>query len=832
MMARDTTPRSVRLQVWLPAALVMAGLLMLALLTVLEHRHAQESLQRFTDRTAHTQLLSTRRILETMLHRGDHSGVDAIVAELGQSPTIDYAALLDEDGQVLAATRFDWKGQPAAQVLPDTFAPLVHQTEQAHLWLNSPMQRLHAMAPVTMASAPNAIGPRHYGTLVLEYDLSPLTEQSHQHTLEQLLIFIVITGVLVILLLVFARRYILRPVARLQKAMRQIGAGEFNIPQPLTGKGEMFELGQSLLHMAQTLQTSKAALAASEAHFHQLSDATLEAIFFHENGRILDVNTNAETLLGRSADDLIGSDIFGFVTPEYRPIVKKRATDGIQGTWDIDFLSSDGAPIACELTALQREINGSTVRTLVVRDIRERLQAEAQIRQLAHFDALTGLPNRHQLLGHVHTELQEVQHNPKRRAALAAFNLDNFKAINDSLGMATGDATLRVLAQRLSSQQAQYQLLARIHSDTFALLLTNLSGPLEEASAQAARQVEELLAQIAQPLPVQGHTLHLSAGAGVVMIPNDSKEPPELLREAETAMHLSKAAGDNRVRFFAHALQEAASARLALRTDLTAALHIAPPQAQELLLHYQPQVNAQGQLHGVEALVRWQHPKRGLIPPGAFIAEAEASGLIIPLGNWVLQEAATALRRWQSDAAHATWAQPLTMAVNVSPRQFREPDFVDRVCSVLEQLGLNALSLELELTETVVADDLDATLEKMQQLRRYGVRFALDDFGTGYSSLSYLKRLPIDTLKIDRSFVMDIDAPTPSVLGGKRPAVLIEAIIAMAHQLDMQVLAEGVETPAQLAHLKTSGCDIFQGYFFSKPLSEDQLQSWATSRHR
>ena len=235
-------------------------------------------------------------------------------------------------------------------------------------------------------------------------------------------------------------------------------------------------------------------------------------------------------------------------------------------------------------------------------------------------------------------------------------------------------------------------------------------------------------------------------------------------------------------------------------------------------------------MHGVEALVRWQHPRRGLIPPGAFIAEAEASGLIIPLGHWVLQEAATTLRRWQNDNAHAAWAQPLTMAVNVSPRQFREPDFVDRVCAILEQLGLNALSLELELTETVVADDLDATLEKMQQLRRYGVRFALDDFGTGYSSLSYLKRLPIDTLKIDRSFVMDIDAPTPAVLGGKRPAVLIEAIIAMAHQLDMQVLAEGVETPAQLAHLKASGCDIFQGYFFSKPLPEAQLQPWAAAR--
>ncbi len=828
MTPPGTPPRSVRLQVWLPVALAVAGLLILGLLTMLERRHALEDLQRFTDRTAYTQLLGTRRSLETALRRGDGSGLDAIVAELGLSPTIDYAALLDEHGTVLAATRFAWKGQPAAHVLPQPIVPPA--LDAPRLRLDNPLLRLHAQTPVAMPLRPHEIRASHYGTLVLEYDLAPLAAQSHRRILEQLLMSIAITGVSAILLLGFGRHYILRPIATLQAAIRAIGAGHFNIPPPLAGQGEMFELGQSLQHMAQTLQASKTALAASEARFHQLADATLEAIFFHANGTILDVNTNAEKLLGRSADDLIGSNIFELVTPEYRPMIQKRAAGGIEGTWEVDFLASDGQPpISCEVTALQREINGRTVRTVVARDLRERLQAEAQIRQLAHFDALTGLPNRRQLFDHVRTELQEVEHNARRRAALATFNLDNFKAINDSLGMATGDATLRALAQRLSSQQAPHQLLARIHSDTFALLLTNLSGTLEEASTQAARQVEQLLAQIAQPLPVQQHTLHLSAGAGVVMIPNDSKEPPELLREAETAMHLSKAAGDNRVRFFAHALQEAASARLALRTDLTAALHIAPPEAQQLLLHYQPQVNAQGLLHGVEALVRWQHPRRGLIPPGAFIAEAEASGLIIPLGHWVLQEAATTLRRWQSDPAHAAWAQPLTMAVNVSPRQFREPDFVDRVCAILEQLGLNALSLELELTETVVADDLDATLEKMQQLRRYGVRFALDDFGTGYSSLSYLKRLPIDTLKIDRSFVMDIDAPTPAILGGKRPAVLIEAIIAMAHQLDMQVLAEGVETPAQLAHLKASGCDIFQGYFFSKPLPEAQLQPWAAN---
>ena len=276
-------------------------------------------------------------------------------------------------------------------------------------------------------------------------------------------------------------------------------------------------------------------------------------------------------------------------------------------------------------------------------------------------------------------------------------------------------------------------------------------------------------------------------------------------------------------------MQEAASERLALRNDLRQTLRL-PPQAQQLLLHYQPQVDAAGRLLGVEALVRWQHPTRGMIPPGAFIAEAESCGLIVPLGHWVLHEAVACLRRWQQQADGAPWASQLTMAVNVSPRQFRESDFISRIEDVLAQVGVSALSLELELTESVVADDLEATLEKMALLRSRGVRFALDDFGTGYSSLAYLKRLPIDTLKIDRSFVMDIDAPIQSG-PGKRPAVLIDAIIAMAHQLEMRVLAEGVETATQRERLVRAGCDIFQGYYFSRPLSEANLQAWASQSH-
>ena len=545
----------------------------------------------------------------------------------------------------------------------------------------------------------------------------------------------------------------------------------------------------------------------------------------------MDANAAAERLMGVAPGGLRGTDMLSWVAPGSRDAIRQRIALRVEGTWGVDMVDAQGQLIAAEASVRQRELDGSLLRVVAVRDIRERLAAEEQIRQLAHFDALTGLHNRRFLLEQVAAELARppIDGQP-RRAALATLNLNAFQAVNDSLGMAAGDAALRIVAQRLSSLLTVGQSLARVDGDTFALLITDLHGDLQAASAQAARAIEQLLAAVAEPLEVRGQALHLSAGAGVVMIPNDSRDPPELLREAETAMHRAKEAGDTQVQFFAHALQEAASERLALRNDLRQTLRL-PPQAQQLLLHYQPQVDAAGRLLGVEALVRWQHPTRGMIPPGAFIAEAESCGLIVPLGHWVLHEAVACLRRWQQQADGAPWASQLTMAVNVSPRQFRESDFISRIEDVLAQVGVSALSLELELTESVVADDLEATLEKMALLRSRGVRFALDDFGTGYSSLAYLKRLPIDTLKIDRSFVMDIDAPIQSG-PGKRPAVLIDAIIAMAHQLEMRVLAEGVETATQRERLVRAGCDIFQGYYFSRPLSEANLQAWASQSHQ
>ena len=822
------TVRVFNLRLWLPLSLIIASAVMALILVADQQRHYAQDLQRFADHTAHAELLETQRALETVLRRSDGSGTVGIVSQLGLNPAIAQAALVGPDGKVIAATRFAWKGRTAAEHLPGYPEDAVRQVRRAQrelLTLDRAQLRLTAVAPVTMGLQSGEVRATRQGVLWIDYDLRPVAAE----TWDQLRTQAVVLAMAVLLgslgLLALARWGILRPVAALRAGMERIGAGDFTHLPRLQGSGDFHDLGQALQKMANELQARNTALAESEARFRQLSDASFEAIILHENGRITDANAAADRLMGVAPGGLVGTAMLSWVSPPFLERTIQRTTQGMEGVWEVELQDAQGQTIPCECSVRRRQLDNRQVRVVAVRDIRTRLAAEAEIRQLAHFDALTGLSNRRSLLEQVVQELAAADLQP-RRAALATININAFQSINDSLGMAAGDTVLRTMARRLSALQSQGQRLARVDGDTFALLLCDLQGDLNQASAEAARTIERLLAAIAEPLEVQGQVLHLSAGAGVVMIPNDSRDAPELLREAETAMHRAKDAGDSRVYFFAHALQEAASERLALRSDLRRALEAKPAP---LLLHYQPQVDSQGRLAGVEALVRWQDPRRGLVSPVHFIPEAEASGLIVPLGNWVLEEAATTLHRWQNDPACTPWATKLTMAVNVSARQFREADFIGRIESLIARVGIDAFSLELELTESVLVDDLEATLEKMAQLRSHGVRFALDDFGTGYSSLAYLKRLPIDVLKIDRSFTMDIDAPEHSGQG-KRPAVLIDAIVAMAHQLDLRVLAEGVETLAQQERLLRSGCDLFQGYRFSRPLPEAEFRAWAAAQ--
>lgn len=529
------TPRTVRvfnLRLWLPLSLITASAVMALILVADQQRHYAQDLQRFADHTAHAELLETQRALETILRRSDGSGTVGIVSQLGLNPAIAHAALVGPDGKVIAATRFAWKGRTAAEHIPGYTEDAVRQVRRAQrelLTLDRAQLRLAAVAPVTMGLQSGEVRATRQGMLWIDYDLRPVAAE----TWNQLRTQAVVLAMAVLLgslgLLALARWGILRPVVALRAGMERIGAGDFTHLPRLQGSGDFHDLGQALQKMASELQARNTALAESEARFRQLSDASFEAIILHENGRITDANAAADRLMGVPPGGLVGAPILSWVSPSFLDRTIQRTTQGMEGVWEVDLQDAQGQTIPCECSVRRRQLDNRQVHVVAVRDIRTRLAAEAEIRQLAHFDALTGLSNRRSLLEQVVQELAAADLQP-RRAALATININAFQSVNDSLGMAAGDTVLRTMARRLSALQSQGQRLARVDGDTFALLLCDLQGDLNQASAEAARTIERLLAAIAEPLEVQGQVLHLSAGAGVVMIPNDSRDAPELLR--------------------------------------------------------------------------------------------------------------------------------------------------------------------------------------------------------------------------------------------------------------------------------------------------------------
>ena len=434
---------------------------------------------------------------------------------------------------------------------------------------------------------------------------------------------------------------------------------------------------------------------------------------------------------------------------------------------------------------------------------------ERAIHRLAYYDVLTDLPNRRLLRERIEDALQ-TRTAPLAHRALLLLDLDHFKTINDTLGHEVGDEFLRETTQRLQAVVQPPHFVARIGGDEFVVLTSALDTDYSHALACAHALAQQILSALAAPCQMAGHTLHGSTSIGVCMFRPGNATIKELLKRADLAMYQAKAAGRSTVRFFDPAIQARLNARAALEADLRQAV-----QRNELVLHYQPQVDTQGRCLGVEALVRWEHPQRGQVQPLDFIPLAEETGLILPIGQWVLCQACRTMAAWEADPRLAG----LGMAVNVSARQFHQPDFVHNVREQLRAHGIAPSLLKLEITESMLLDNIEQTVETMQALKALGVRFSLDDFGTGYSSLNYVKRLPLDQIKIDKSFVRDI-------LSDPNDAAICRTVIAMGRSLGLSTLAEGVEQPAQWDFLAQEGCDAAQGYLYAWPMALPDLQAW------
>ncbi|MES9989148.1 MAG: EAL domain-containing protein [Candidatus Thiodiazotropha endolucinida] len=434
--------------------------------------------------------------------------------------------------------------------------------------------------------------------------------------------------------------------------------------------------------------------------------------------------------------------------------------------------------------------------------------ANERIEYLAYHDELTNLPNRRLFTDRLDQELRRAKRHNERGAVLF-LDLDRFKNLNDVLGHTIGDEFLVRISERLQSMLRMDDSLCRWGGDEFLVLLPVLSRDLESAISKANLVAEKLIRTVAKPIEIQNHDLQLTASIGIAMYPNQTVESEDLIKYADTAMYQAKQSGRNAIRFYETTMQEIMEHRLLMERDLRQAL-----AKNELFLLFQPQVLADGSVIGVETLARWEHPSRGLVMPAEFITIAEDSGLIVAIGEWVLATSLEQLRIWQHDVPEAKGLD--TVSVNVSSRQFHEQDFTEKVERAIVQSGIDPQCVELEVTEGMLLEDIEDTVLKMTRLRDFGLRFAIDDFGTGYSSLSYLKRLPLNRLKIDQSFVRD-------VYKDPQDAAIVSTIIAMARNLNLDVIAEGVESPSEVEFLHQAGCESFQGYYFGRPMKADGI---------
>ncbi len=546
-------------------------------------------------------------------------------------------------------------------------------------------------------------------------------------------------------------------------------------------------------------------MSDQETMFRTTMAAAQVGIFVLQDQRFKFVNPFLAGLLGYSEEELIGRmGPLDVVASDYHGLLVEKMSQCAVGSpgpaYELVIVRKDGSHFPASILWSPALIDGRPASVGTLLDISVQKAAEQRIRELADYDVLTGLPNR-RLLRERFVQLVAAAERDKEELAVIFLDLDHFKRVNDSLGHSVGDDLLCEVARRLDSVVRRVDTLARLGGDEFIFAMPGFH------SAAAADVARRLIDVFSRPFEVGGHELTVTPSLGISIFPHDGYDLETLLRNADTAMYQAKEIGRNAFRFYSSEMNSKSLDRLLMESNLRRALN-----HNEFVLHYQPLVNLEsGLIVGVEALIRWLHPELGLIMPDRFIHIAEETGLINPIGDWVLCEACRQAQAWVEEGLPA-----MAMAVNVAPVQFRQSGFIEVVAGALATSGLEPGRLELELTERTVMHDADINMGTLSALHRMGVELSLDDFGTGYSSLAYLKRFPVGKLKIDRSFVNDLETDPDDW-------AIASTIVSMGRSLRMTVLAEGVEKAEQLALLRKMGCDMAQGFLFSRPVSAEGM---------
>ncbi|MDW7748131.1 EAL domain-containing protein [Halomonas sp.] len=580
------------------------------------------------------------------------------------------------------------------------------------------------------------------------------------------------------------------------------------IISPLAEEGEGFSGVLAVVREVTQSRATEAQLRIAATAF----ETHMGMVITDVEGRILKVNATFTRITGYAEAEVLGRNPRLLSSGRHDEAFYRHLWESVRenGSWQGEIWNrrrnGEVFPEWLTISAVRDEAGELTHYVATFSDITQRKAAEEEVHQLAFYDPLTGLPNRRLMLDRLEGALKD-SYRSDQFGALLYLDLDNFKQVNDTLGHHAGDQLLLQVASRLGGVLRATDTLARLGGDEFAVLLHDLGREPQRVAVVAERIAHKLLGVLQAPINLAGSSVTMTGSIGITLYRDHGTTLDEILQQADMALFQAKRAGRDTLRFFDPAMQAQLHARARLEADLRQAL-----ARDEFLLHYQPQVDADRRMIGVEALLRWQHPERGMVSPGDFIPLAEENRLIVPIGGWVLEAACRQLMAWAGDPATAD----LTVSVNVSPQQFREAAFVDHVLATLARTGARPERLKLEVTESLFVQDRDEARETMRRLREHGVTFALDDFGTGYSSLSYLKRLPLDQIKIDQSFVRDL-------LEDEASAAIVASTIALSESLQLEVIAEGVETEAQRAWLAAHGCHAFQGYLFGRPGPVDSL---------